>query len=179
MREGEVQATSAFRSRLTACAASAGTGTLTFPQTGWGYRRSVCKKMRSSVPWPFQPGPWRPGEQPLPMLLRPTLSSSPRRRSAPGHGGARTHMVCSRGFPTKALSGMALMLLLWKPLEDSPGSARTRGGGSRGRDLSVRSSRTADHKAVRPEDFSLGQTVQGQTLPVTFLLCSGTHHPSP
>lgn len=28
-------------------------------------------------------------------------------------------MVCSRGFPVKAFSGMALMLLLWKPLEDN------------------------------------------------------------
>uniref|UniRef100_A0A0E9UWK7 Uncharacterized protein n=1 Tax=Anguilla anguilla TaxID=7936 RepID=A0A0E9UWK7_ANGAN len=25
-------------------------------------------------------------------------------------------MVCRRGFPTKARSGMALMLLLWNPL---------------------------------------------------------------
>lgn len=34
-------------------------------------------------------------------------------------------MVCSRGFPVKAFSGMASMLLLWKPLEDKPVSEDT------------------------------------------------------
>lgn len=55
------------------------------------------------------PPPGRPGasERPLP---------GPR-----AAGEAWTHKACSSGFPTKALSGMALMLLLWKPLEDSRG----------------------------------------------------------
>lgn len=41
--------------------------------------------------------------------------------------GARAHMVCSRGFPRKAFSGMALMLLLWKPLGDDTGIRETPG----------------------------------------------------
>ena len=36
-------------------------------------------------------------------------------------------MVCSRGFPRKAFSGMALMLLLWKPLGDNMGIRGTTG----------------------------------------------------
>lgn len=47
----------------------------------------------------------------------PHPASQPR----PPPRGARAHMVCSRGFPRKAFSGMALMLLLWKPLGDNTG----------------------------------------------------------
>lgn len=32
------------------------------------------------------------------------------------------HMVCSRGFPRKAFSGIVWMLLLWKPLEEDTAS---------------------------------------------------------
>lgn len=120
----------AAKGQLTACAAWAGTETLTFPQTGSGYHRSVWKKKTQTpnpVIRPFQWGPrqvsglcfllLRGPPQACPLPFPPPPDTAGHR----GSGEVSTHMVCSRGLPMKAFSGMALMLLLWKPLEGNRG----------------------------------------------------------
>ena len=103
---------------------------LTAPQTGSGCHRSVCRTdktfaalpageahVRSPRP-PCRPQDW---DQHMGSTPHPTHQPHPPPR------GARAHMVCSRGFPRKAFSGMALMLLLWKPLGDNTGVRETPG----------------------------------------------------
>ena len=116
--------------QLTGCAAQAGAGMPTAPRTGSGCHRSVCRTDEPSLP----------SRQVRHMSAPPPALSPP--RPGPAHGeplhpasqprppprGARAHMVCSRGFPRKAFSGMALMLLLWKPLGDNTGIRGTPGG---------------------------------------------------
>ena len=103
---------------------------LTAPRTGSGCHRNVCRTDEPSLP----------SRQVRHMSAPPPPQSPP--RPGPAHGeplhpasqprppprGARAHMVCSRGFPRKAFSGMALMLLLWKPLGDNTGIRGTPGG---------------------------------------------------
>lgn len=63
--------------QLTVCAISAGTGTLTSPQTGLGYHKSVWKKKtRTSnlATWPFELGP-RPADLCFVQESRPGKST--------------------------------------------------------------------------------------------------------
>lgn len=105
---------------------------LTFPQIGLGYHKSVWKKKTQTpnlVIQPFELGrrqnsAFSPlgtrkehtgGGTPFPSSASPDLAPNTAQHQEMGE--ASTHIVCSRGFPMKAFSGMALMLLLWNPLE--------------------------------------------------------------
>lgn len=102
----------------------------TAPRTGSGCHRSVCRTDETFAALPageahvrFPRPPCRPRDQdqhmgspPIPLANHALPQEEP-----------RAHMVCSRGFPRKAFSGMALMLLLWKPLGNNTGIRGTPG----------------------------------------------------